>query len=201
MAENNFAFIDSNNLYQGLTKDIFKNNKKLYSGWKLDYKRFMVYLKDKYMIEKAFLFIGFIPDNLNMYRRFQEYGYICIFKPTLELKNEKIKGNVDAELVLHSMIEYDNYDKALIVSGDGDFYCLAKYLINSKKLKIILTPNKYNYSCLLDRLSSSDNNILSFVADLQNKLEKKVNKKALLRTNPLENFFVVIMTIYYIIYN
>lgn len=172
MSEKNFAFIDSNNLYQGLTKDIFKNNKKLYSGWRLDYRKFRVYLKDKYMVDKAFLFIGFMQSNLNMYRKFKEYGYICIFKPTLELENEKIKGNVDAELVLHSMIEYNNYDKALIISGDGDFYCLASYFIGVKKLKKILAPNKYNYSCLLNRLSSSNDNILSFVADLQNKLEK-----------------------------
>lgn len=119
-------------MYQGLSKDIFKNNKKLYSGWKLDYKRFRVYLKDKYKISKAFLFIGFISDNKNMYKKFQEYGYICVFKPTLELKDGKIKGNVDAELVMHSMIEYGNYDKALIVSGDGDFYCLIDYFIGTK---------------------------------------------------------------------
>lgn len=172
MNEKNFAFIDSNNLYQGLSKDIFKNNKKLYSGWKLDYKRFRIYLKDKYKISKAFLFIGFVPDNKNMYRKFKEYGYVCVFKPTLELKDGRVKGNVDAELVMHSMIEYSNYDKALIVSGDGDFYCLIDYFISTKKLKKVLAPNRYNYSCLLDRLSNSDNNVLSFVADLQNKLER-----------------------------
>jgi len=25
-------------------------------------------------------------------------------------------------------IEYSNYDKAVIVSGDGDFYCLHEFL-------------------------------------------------------------------------
>ena len=46
--ENNYAFIDSNNLYQGLSKDIIKKDQKVYSGWQLDYKRFRVYLSDKY---------------------------------------------------------------------------------------------------------------------------------------------------------
>jgi uncharacterized LabA/DUF88 family protein len=46
----------------------------------------------------------------------------------------KVKGNVDAELVLHAMIEYPNYDKALIVTGDGDFFCLVEYLIKQDKL-------------------------------------------------------------------
>jgi len=173
MIENNFAFIDSNNLYQSLSKDIVKNNKKIHVGWKLDYKRFRIYLKDKYKAEKVFLFIGFMPGNQTMYTKLQEYGYICVFKPTLELKDGRVKGNVDAELVLHSMIEYVNYEKAIIVSGDGDFYCLIEYFINNGKLKKVLVPNRHNYSCLIDRLSAPDNNILDFLDGMQNKLEYK----------------------------
>lgn len=171
--ENNFAFIDSNNLYQSLSKDIFKNGHKIFSGWKLDHKRFRVYLKDKYNVNKAFLFIGFKPGNQPMYTRLQEYGYICVFKPILELQNGIVKGNVDAELVLHSMIQYNNYDKALIVSGDGDFYCLVDHFINNNKLKKVLAPNQHNYSCLFNILSTPDNNILDFLDRLQNKLEYK----------------------------
>lgn len=175
--ENNYAFIDSNNLYQGLSKDIEKKSRKIYSGWQLDYKRFRVYLKDKYGVGKAFLFIGFKPGNQAMYTKLQEYGYICVFKPTLELADGTVKGNVDAELVLHAMIEYFNFDRAVIVSGDGDFYCLVEYLINNSKLKKVLVPNQNNYSCLLDRLSSATNNILSFVNPLRDKLEYKNNHK------------------------
>lgn len=64
----------------------------------------------------------------------------------------KIKGNVDAELVLHTMIEYNNYDKAIIVSGDGDFYCLAEHLAKNEKLLKIIVPNK-KYSSLLRKFS------------------------------------------------
>lgn len=177
--ENNFAFIDSNNLHQGLSKDVFKNGQKLYSGWKLDYKRFRIYLSDKYQVKKAFLFIGFMPGNQTMYTKLQEYGYICVFKPTLELEDGKIKGNVDAELVLHSMIEYEHYDKAVVVSGDGDFYCLVEYFLNNDKLKKVFVPNRHNHSCLLDRLSSPTNNILAFIDVLQGKLEYKPKKSSL----------------------
>lgn len=111
-----------------------------------------------------------------MYKKLQEDGYICIFKSTLELADGKIKGNVDAEIVLHAMLEYRNYDKAVIVSGDGDFYCLVEYFISQNKLKIVLAPNQYNYSSLLDGLSSEENNILSFINQLKNKLEY-VNKR------------------------
>jgi uncharacterized LabA/DUF88 family protein len=185
---NNFAFIDSNNLYLGIHNDVMNGKGKiLYNGWKLDYARFRIYLKDKYDVKKAFLFIGFKPGNQLMYTRLQEYGYICVFKPTLLLKDGKVKGNVDAELVLHSMIEFENYDKAIIVSGDGDFYCLIEHLINKGKLKKVLVPNHYSYSSLLDRLSTPENNILHFADFLRKKLEfrKKANEKGSLRDQPL----------------
>ena len=82
----------------------------------------------------------------------QEMGYIVILKPTLELPDGRVKGNVDAELVLHAMIEYKKYDKAIIVTGDGDFHCLVEYLVNKDKLLLVLAPNKY-YSRLLKPFS------------------------------------------------
>ena len=49
-----------------------------------------------------------------------------------------MKGNVDAELVLHSAaIEYDNYDKAIVITSDGDFRCLFEYL---KETRGVLKP-------------------------------------------------------------
>lgn len=114
------------------------------------------YLAEKYKVEKAFLFIGYIPENQTLYKYLQEAGYIVIFKPTIQGKKKgesSTKGNVDAELVLHSMIEYPNYNKAIIVSGDGDFYCLVEYLENNKKLGKIIVPNR-KYSSLLRKFSS-----------------------------------------------
>ena len=95
------------------------------------------------------MFIGFVQGNQGLYSFLQKCRYILIFKPTLKLPNEKFKGNVDAELVLHSMIQYNNYNKAVIISGDGDFYCLVDYLIKNNKLKRLIIPNKKRYSSLL----------------------------------------------------
>ncbi len=80
-------------------------------------------------------------------------GYHIIFKPTMELPDGLVKGNVDAELVLHTMIQYKNFNQAIIVSGDGDFFCLIEYLANEKKLLHLFTPNK-NYSRLFKKYSS-----------------------------------------------
>lgn len=140
-----YAFIDSQNLNLGVKSQ----------GWILDFKRFRVFLRDKYGVKEAFLFIGYVRDNQRLYTQLQKAGYICVFKPTLEIsKNKvvKIKGNVDAELVLHTMIEFSNYEKAIIVSGDGDFHCLVEYLERQNKLFKIIVPN-FKFSSLLKKFS------------------------------------------------
>ncbi len=155
--ENNFAFIDSQNLYKGI-RDL---------GWQLDFKRFRVYLTHKYRVSKAFLFIGYLPENTNLYRALQDYGYTLIFKPTILDKDGKTKGNVDAELVLHTMIEYPNYDRVVIVTSDGDFGCLAEYLYNKEKLKTVISPHFKTCSILLKKAAKEK---IVFIDNLKQKL-------------------------------
>lgn len=166
-----YAFIDSQNLNLSVQKDIFTaSGEVVYRGWKLDFNRFLVYLKDKYKVQKAFLFIGFVPGNASLYKALQEYGYILIFKPTLEYSKGKekiIKGNVDAELVLNTMIELPNYDKCILVAGDGDYHCLVEYLEKEGRLKYVIIPNRYSHSSLLRKYSR----FFVYVSDLRGKLE------------------------------
>jgi len=136
---NNYAFIDGQNLNLAIRQQ----------GWKLDYERFRNYLSDKYDVTRAFLFIGYVQQNQWLYTSLQQDGYILVFKPTLTLPDGKVKGNVDAELVLHTMIEYANFDKAVIVSGDGDFFCLVDYLAKKDKLLRLVIPDQSRYSSLL----------------------------------------------------
>lgn len=168
--KNNYAFIDSQNLYLAV----------LGSGWKIDYKKFRVYLKEKYNASKAFLFIGYLEGNNDLYVSLQEAGFLCIFKPVLEYKDGSTKGNCDAELVLQAMIEYANYDKAIIVTGDGDFYCLVKYLIEKQKFAALIVPNRLKFSALLKFKMFRPH--LRFINDLRNKLEHKRKNPA--RTKP-----------------
>lgn len=131
-----YAFIDSQNLNLG-TLDF---------GWKLDFAKFRLYLRNKYNVQKAYLFIGYIEKN-------REVTY---------------KGNVDAELVLHTMIQKDNFQKAIIVSGDGDFYCLIEYLFKEGLLANIMTPNS-KYSSLLKEFGGH----IVDITKLRGKLEYK----------------------------
>lgn len=159
--QNNYAFIDSQNLHLSVKEQ----------GWSLDYSRFRVYLKDKYQASKVFLFIGYVAGNEALYTMFQKAGCIVIFKPTLEIKKGKkyeVKGNVDAELVLHTMIEWPNFDKAIIVSGDGDFHCLIEYLEQKKKILKLVAPTRKSFSSLLRKFGQ----YVVFVEDLKKKLKK-----------------------------
>lgn len=145
-----FAFIDSQNLNLGTSKDIYKNKKLLYKGWKLDFKKFKTYLTDKFKVNKAFLFIGYVKKNWKLYKFLQSCGYELVFKPTVNDQQGKPKGNVDAELVLHSaVIQYPHYQKAVFVAGDGDYFCLYDYLEKKKKLLRIIIPNVKSESSLL----------------------------------------------------
>ena len=79
----------------------------------------------------------------------------------------KVKGNVDAELVLHAMVEYPKYDKALIITNDGDFYCLVDYLIKQDKLLKLMIPNRKAFSSLFRKLMPH----IVFLDNLRDKLE------------------------------
>lgn len=151
---NAYAFIDSQNLNLGTQK----------AGWKMDWRRFRQYLREKYNVTKAYMFIGYVPEFEQMYQQLHEAGYLIVLKPTSDLtkpageesaeqkdkpeEKKPIKGNIDADLVLWAMKEIGNYDKAIIVSGDGDFHGLLEYLHEQSKLLHVMTPN-WQYSQLL----------------------------------------------------
>lgn len=161
--ENNFAFIDSNNLNLGVQE----------LGWKLDYRKLRIYLREKYCATKAYLFVGYLPENQNLYRLLQEYGYLLVFKPVMKNKNGEAKGNVDADLVLQAMIAFHEYDKGVLVTSDGDFYCLVGYLYEKDKLKVVLSPNKKKCSILLTKSAKEK---IAFMDDLRQKLEYIMKK-------------------------
>lgn len=157
-----YAFIDSQNLNVSTQR----------LGWKMDWKKFRQWLTDTYKVEKAFMFIGYVPEFEEMYQQLHDSGYLIVLKPTFDMtrvqptaeekekrkekregsdKEERpTKGNVDADLVLWAMKELPNYSKSILVSGDGDFYALVEYLVEQKKLLKILAPNAY-YSGLYNR--------------------------------------------------
>ncbi|MCL4400349.1 NYN domain-containing protein [Patescibacteria group bacterium] len=158
--ENNFAFIDSQNVYQGI-----KSLK-----WTLDWARFRKYLKEKYGVTTAYLFIGFMPEHNDIYDDLQKAGFVLKFKPVLPNGDGGVKGNVDADLVLQAMLDYGNYDKAVIISSDGDFYSLARYLYQNEKLKLVMSPYVKTCSTLLKKSAKEK---IVYMDNLKKKLGKR----------------------------
>lgn len=162
---NNYAYIDGTNLYKGIDE----------LGWKLNYRRFRVWLSEKYGVSKAYIFLGFVVTNSGLYRDIQNCGYTIIFKPTIRNSQGELKGNCDAELVLQAVSDMyeQHYEKAIIVTGDGDFACLINFLSQRNRLRAVLSPNHKKASVLLRK--AAPNNIL-FLERFRNMLEYKKDK-------------------------
>jgi uncharacterized LabA/DUF88 family protein len=155
-----YAFIDNQNLNATIQN----------LGWKIDWRKFRKFLSDKYKVNQAFMFIGYVPEFEDMYEYLHDAGFNIVLKQTYDMtkprtdedkktddekekdaeRERHIKGNVDTELVLWAMKELPNYSKAILVSGDGDFYSLVEYLEEQDKLAKILTPS-WQYSGLFNR--------------------------------------------------
>ncbi len=158
--QNNYAFIDGNNLHLSVIN----------IGWKLDYKKFRQYLIDKYLVVQAYYFIGKVPGMGQLYSDLQRYGFNLIFKPPIKDKHGSYKANVDAELVLQAMIDLNNYNGAVIVTSDGDFSCLVAYLEKAGKLERLLAASKGGCSRYLRIAAGSK---VDYMDNLKSKLEYK----------------------------
>jgi len=157
--DNNFAYIDGANLNKASNE----------LGWPLDYARFRVWLREKYGVKNAYIFIGMIPKYGGLYKYLQESGFILVFKEVIHDGSGNPKGNCDADLVLRVVSDsYENkFDKSVIVSSDGDYYSLINFLIDKNKLKIILSPSvSKKCSVLLKRTGAK----ISYINDQKNNL-------------------------------
>jgi len=131
--ENNFAYIDGANLHKGVSE----------LGWELDYRRFRIWLGERYGVKNAYIFIGFIGKHKGLYTRLQEAGFILMYKEVSYDDTGKVKGNCDAALVLKVATDYyeRKFHKAVIVSGDGDYAELIGFLKEKDALRLLISPN------------------------------------------------------------
>lgn len=159
MNTSNYAFIDNHNLYKSLED----------AGWRLNYRRFRKYLTDKFNVTKAILYVGYLRKYQKMYCSFREYGFKVGFRYVSIDPVEGVKGNVDADLIVDALTRWNFYDKAIIVAGDGDYYCLIKHLKRHKKLEKIMIPNRNDFSYLLSKFSGD----LMFMNEMTKKLGLK----------------------------
>ena len=174
-----YAFIDASNLFYGGEKSL---------GWKIDYRKLLDYLKDKYSAEKILYFGGVeihnfqynylendtvpidkleqhltriikiegpeMPEGklllltrhlqrVRFYLKLEKFGYELFLKPVKLYDQEdgttKRKANCDVEMAFYLMREKDNFNRVIVLSGDGDFLPVLKHLKEQEKEVIILS--------------------------------------------------------------
>ena len=163
--ENNVAYIDGANLHKGIST----------LSWEFSYERFRIWLKDKYGVKNAYLFLGYIPKYKDRYAVLQEQGYILVFKDVIFDGNGKAKGNCDADIVVHSMQgAYENkFEKMVLVSSDGDYAPLVKFLKGKDKMGFVISPYETKKcSVLLKRTGVK----ISYISDQENILKEIIVK-------------------------
>jgi len=122
------VFIDSANIYF--------SQKTL--GWRVDFKKLLKYFKQETELVRIAFYGAINPENKGE-RKFHDFleiiGYTVKHKKIKFIKddNDKIygghnKGNVDVDLTIDAVHFKDDYDTFVLLSGDGDFESLIKYL-------------------------------------------------------------------------
>ncbi|MHB1117944.1 MAG: NYN domain-containing protein [Minisyncoccota bacterium] len=147
--ENNYAFIDGQNLYMSTLS--------AHTPWRIDLERFRVYLKQKYNVEKAYYFLGFVQEkNQELYNEIQEAGFILQFREHNPAMLGKKKGNVDTDIVFHIMKKLyrrEQFGNIVLVSGDGDYKLLVDFLIEEERFEKILFPDGVRASSLYKKIT------------------------------------------------
>lgn len=169
---NNIAFVDGQNLYLSGKA----------AGLDIDLKRLRVYLREKYKVETAYYFLGSIfDDNADLYEQIQKAGFILVFREYGKEMTSVKKGNVDTDLVFEVMKNFaknKGLDKVLIISGDGDYFRMVKFLIEENKFLKILFPRRKSASSLYKQIHLSHKIYLEDT-DIKKKISKQKEKASL----------------------
>ena len=171
----NYCYIDGQNLHLGTAS--------AEPSWSIDLYKFRVYLREKYNVEKAFYYLGYVQDGIKieqLYESIQNAGYILVFRQHNSAMVGKKKGNVDSDIifsVMKRLYKDNDFDKIVLVSGDGDYKMLVDFLIEEAKLEKILFPNKKFRSSLYNQIGA---NYFAYLDDKDVKKKiayKRINKK------------------------
>ena len=79
---------------------------------------------------------------MKFYHKLDSFGYTLFLKPVKTYDQDdgttKRKANCDVDMAFHLMKEQDNFERGIVLSGDGDFLPVLKYLKKMGKEMIVL---------------------------------------------------------------
>lgn len=164
----NFAFIDGQNLFMGTAK-------REKDPWRIDLARFRIYLEQKYQVAKAYYFLGYVQEmNQELYEEIQGAGFVLIFREHNPAMMGKKKGNVDSDIIfqiMKKMYKKEEFEKIVLVSGDGDYKLVVDFLIEENRFAKILFPDRSRASSLYKKIGAAYFDALD-TADVRRKIEQ-----------------------------
>lgn len=150
--------------------------------WIIDLFRFRIYLRRKYDVSKAYYFLGYSQGtNQGLYEEIQNSGFVLMFRKHNPAMIGVKKGNVDSDIIFHimkKMCQKEDFEKIILVSGDGDYKLMVDFLIEEGRFGRILFPNKKFASSLYKGIG---NRYFDYLEndDVRNKITHKKEKGAL----------------------
>ncbi|PIR40325.1 MAG: hypothetical protein COV33_00350, partial [Candidatus Zambryskibacteria bacterium CG10_big_fil_rev_8_21_14_0_10_34_34] len=121
-----FAFIDASNIYYG-TKE---------AGWKIDFTKLKSYLVSRFSVSRIFYF-GAIDESkvsdVKLQKELISLGYELMLVTLKKFRNGKKKADTDSKMTFEMMKIKDEYNKAVVLTGDGDFFWVLDYLKGIKE--------------------------------------------------------------------
>ena len=109
-------------------------------------------MREKYDVDTAYYFLGSVNEEYQkLYEEIQKAGFVLTFHEHNQSMVGKKKGNVDTDIVftvMEKIAEREKFDKVVLVSGDGDYIKMVKYLAEKGRLEKVLSPNRKATSSL-----------------------------------------------------
>lgn len=121
-----YAFIDATNIIYSASK----------SGWKMDFAKLSKYLKERFAVNRILYYAGVDTSNLKQlkfYEKLQQFNYELRLIPVKTFSDGRKKADVDSRMTFEIMYYFSEYDKAVVMTGDGDYYWVLEHLIQSEK--------------------------------------------------------------------
>jgi len=126
-----YVFIDASNVIYGARS----------YGWKMDFEKLFHYLTIRFHASRFLYFAGLDGGNkkqLQFYEKLQQFGYELRLVPVKVFKDGRKKADVDARLTFEAMKYINEYQKAIFLTGDGDYYWLFEDLLKrGKDIKLV----------------------------------------------------------------
>ena len=135
-----YAFVDAANI-------IYRDAEP--SPWKIDLKKLIKYLRERFIASRVLYFGGVDHQNrtqIDLYRKLESWGYELHLNSVKRFVNQQgkwyLKADVDSRMTFEMMRLLPEYDRAVVLTGDGDFFWVLQCMRYSKDVFLLASHRK-----------------------------------------------------------